>query len=88
MSYSNINNPANYQLATFGQKGFRKINSGFTPVSDEYYRVVYAMEDSTVTVVAESGDSLTSELLLAGTAIYGLFSAISCSSGTILAYIA
>lgn len=88
MSYTNITNPAAYQLATFGQKGFRKITSSFTPVSDEFYRVVYAMEDSTVTVTAESGDSLTSELLLAGTAIYGLFSAVSCSSGTVLAYIA
>ena len=68
--------------------GFRFVDVSFTPVSDEFYRVVFALEDSTITVVSERGDSLTNENILAGTAIYGLFSSVSCSSGAVLAYIA
>jgi hypothetical protein len=52
MSYSNINNPANYQLASFGQKGFRKLETGESGTADEFYRVVYALEDTTVTLTA------------------------------------
>jgi hypothetical protein len=88
VSYSNITNPANFQLAAFGQKGFRRITSGFTPVAGEEYRVVYALQDSTMSVVSESGDSLTSQTLLAGTAVYGLFTSVTCASGSVLAYIA
>jgi len=88
MSYSNINNPANYQLASFGQFGFRKISGGGFGQPNEEYRVVYALEDSTVTVVASSGDSLSSEFLLAGTAVYGLFTEIEVNGGSVLAYIA
>ena len=68
MGYANINNPANYQLASFGQFGFRKISTGGSGLVNEEYRVVYALEDSSVTVVASSGDNLTAEFLLAGTA--------------------
>lgn len=88
MSYSNITSTPNFQLAAFGQKGFRKITSGFTPVSGEEYRVVYALQDSTITVVSVNGDGLTSQTLLAGTAAYGLFTSVACASGSVLAYIA
>lgn len=88
MSYSNITSTPNFQLAAFGQKGFRKVTSGFTPVAGEEYRVVYALQDSTITVVSTSGDGLTSQTLLAGTAVYGLFTSVACASGSVLAYIA
>jgi len=88
MSYANINNPANYQLASFGQFGFRKIPAGNYGVADEQYRVIYALEDSSVTVVASSGDNLGAEFLLAGTAIYGLFTVVYVDGGSVLAYIA
>jgi hypothetical protein len=88
MSYANINNPANYQLASFGQFGFRNITSGFSPVSGELYRAVTVLSDAVVTVTPSSGDSLSAITLLAGTTIYGLFSAVSVSSGRVLAYIA
>jgi hypothetical protein len=86
--YANINNPANYQLASFGQFGFRKISAGQSGTANEQYRVVYALQDSTITVVSTSGDSLTSQTLLAGTAVYGLFTSVACASGSVLAYIA
>tara|TARA_R110002126_G_scaffold100092_1_gene231480 strand:- start:194 stop:460 length:267 start_codon:yes stop_codon:yes gene_type:complete len=88
MSYSNINNPANYQLASFGQFGFRKISTGGTGTANEQYRVVYALEDTTVTVVSYAGDDLAGEFLLAGTAVYGLFSEVVVVEGSVLAYIA
>ena len=88
MSYSNITSTPNFQLAAFGQKGFRKVTSAFTPVSGEEYRVVYALQDSTITVVSVNGDGLTSQSLLAGTAVYGLFTSVTCASGSVLAYIA
>jgi len=88
MSYSNINNPANYQLASFGQFGFRRIVASGSGQAGEHYRVLYALEDSVVTVTAEAGDSLAGQVMLAGTAIYGLFSDVTVVSGSVLAYIA
>jgi hypothetical protein len=88
MGYANINNPANYQLAAFGQFGFRKITTGQTGQSGEQYRVVFALENSTISVTAENGDDLSAQAVLAGTAIYGLFDSVEVVSGTVLAYIA
>ena len=88
MAYSNINNPANYQLASFGQKGFRLVSSSFSPISGEYYRALTVTSDAVITLTSQNGDNLSALTLLAGTTIYGLFSAVSVSSGTVLAYIA
>ena len=88
MSYSNITNPVNYQLQAFGQKGFRVVTSSFSPVSGEYYRALTVTSDAVVTVTSEEGDNLSAVTLLAGSTIYGLFSAVSVSSGTGIAYIA
>jgi hypothetical protein len=86
--YANINNPANYQLASFGQFGFRLLNVGDSGLATEQYRVLYALENSTITVVSSTGDSLTSQPVLAGTSIYGLFTSVTADAGTVLAYIA
>lgn len=88
MGYSNITNPVNYQLASFGQSGFRKISTGQTGTSGEQYRVIYALENATISATSVNGDSLSAQAILAGTSIYGLFTAVSVSSGSILAYIA
>jgi hypothetical protein len=88
MSYSNVSNPANYQLQALGQKGFRKINSSFVTVSGEYYRAFIVVADAVVTATSESGDNLSFETLLTGTVIYGLFSSIVVESGAVIAYIA
>jgi hypothetical protein len=88
MGYANIMNPGSFQLQSFGQSGFRNITSGFSPVSGEFYRAVTVLSDAVVTVTPSSGDSLSAITLLAGTTIYGLFSAVSVSSGAVIAYIA
>jgi len=93
MGYSNITNPVNYQLASLGQSGLRVITSGFTPVSGEYYRsfeVVGSTANATATVTATSvnGSNITALELINGTKIQGLFSSLSVSAGTIIAYIA
>lgn len=90
MGYANVNNPANYQLAMLGQFGFRKIDDTFTPVANEYYRIVEVISATAdVTVASEAGDDLTAETLVQGTKIYGLFSSVSVAAGGIvIAYIA
>lgn len=88
MSYSNINNPANYQLQAFGQKGFRVLTSSSTPVSGEFYRAFTVSSDAVVTATSVEGDNLTAVPVFAGTTIYGLFSALGVSSGVAIAYIA
>jgi|DEB0MinimDraft_10_1074344.scaffolds.fasta_scaffold300077_1 hypothetical protein len=89
MAYANINNPANFQLQSFGQKGFRLIDSSFTPVADEYYRAVYAIEDSVVDTVNLHGDDFTAKDLLQGQTLYGLFSSVVVAvGGKVIAYIA
>ena len=93
MGYSNITNPVNYQLASFGQSGLRVITSSFTPVSGEYYRsfeVVGSTAAATATVTATSvnGSNITALELINGTKVQGLFSSLSVSAGTIIAYIA
>jgi hypothetical protein len=93
MGYSNITNPVNYQLASLGQSGLRVITSAFTPVSGEYYRsfeVVGSTAAATATVTATSvnGSNITALELINGTKVQGLFSSLSVSAGTIIAYIA
>jgi hypothetical protein len=88
VSYSNITNPVNYQLQAFGQKGFRVVTSAFTPVSGEFYRAFTVTSDAVITATSVEGDNLSAVTLLAGSTVYGLFSTVSVSSGTVIAYIA
>ncbi len=89
MAYANINNPANFQLQAFGQKGFRIIDNTFTPVSGEYYRAVYALTDSVVSTVNLHGDDFTDKDVIQGSSLYGLFSSVSVDAGgKVIAYIA
>jgi hypothetical protein len=46
------------------------------------------LADAVVTLTSEEGDNLSAVTLLAGSTVYGLFSAVSVSSGTVIAYIA
>ena len=88
MSYSNINNPANFQLQAFGQKGFRNIGPSFVSVSGEYYRAFIVINDAVVSATSEEGDNLSFETIISGTIIYGLFGSIAVQTGSVLAYIA
>jgi len=88
MSYTNLNNPANYQLQSFGQDGMRTVSTTQAYVEGEYYRVIVAVEDSTISATSMVGDNLTNIDVYAGTTIYGLFTAITVSVGEVTAYLA
>jgi hypothetical protein len=88
MSYTNLNNPANYQLQSFGQDGMRTISTTQAYVEGEYYRVLVATEDSTLSATSMVGDDLASIDVYAGTTIYGLFTAVTVTAGEVTAYLA
>jgi hypothetical protein len=88
MSYTNLNNPANYQLQSFGQEGMRTISTTQAYVEGEYYRVLVATEDSTLSATSMVGDDLASIDVYAGTTIYGLFTAVTVTAGEVTAYLA
>tara|TARA_R110002167_G_scaffold90566_4_gene243998 strand:+ start:3730 stop:4008 length:279 start_codon:yes stop_codon:yes gene_type:complete len=92
MGYSNLNNPANYQLATFAQKGFRVLTgAGTLNTADEFYNTILIVTDSDITsLTAVNGDSISSSISFsAGMQITGLFSEITIAAdGIVIAYIA
>jgi len=85
MAYSNLTNPGNYQLASFGQKGFKLVS---TVAATGHFNAVQVLEDATVTVVSVSGDGLTAAMIPAGATIFGLFTSVTAPTGKVLAYIA
>ena len=87
MAYSNLTNPGNYQLASFGQKGFKKVVSS-TAAPAGHYNAILVLDDIVLTCTSLNGDNLTSIDVPAGVTIVGMFTAISVASGTALAYIA
>jgi hypothetical protein len=84
--YSNLTNSGNYQLAAFGQKGFKLVDSS-NPTSG-HFNTIQALTDTIITVVSVKGDSLTDIPLTAGLTIFGLFTTVSTSEGQLLAYVA
>jgi len=88
MAYENIQAEPNFYRQSFGQKGFRRITSSFSPISGEYYRAFIVINDAVVSATSEEGDNLSFETLITGTIIYGLFSSVAVQSGSVLAYIA
>lgn len=88
MAYENVNATPNFQRQVLGQKGFRKLTTGGSGTSGEFYRAITVLADASITLTPESGDVLTAEAVSAGVTIYGLFSSITIVSGDVLAYIA
>jgi hypothetical protein len=96
MSYTNLNNPANYQLQAFDQYGFVVLPAGMggdtninEPLSgSSTYRTIQATKDSVVNLRAQHGDTLLNKSLMAGQELHGLFDAIEVLSGEVIAYLA
>lgn len=88
MAYSNLNNTQNHQLATFGQKGFDLLTGSQSALLATHYNAVTCLEDAVLTVTSVNGDNLSGVVVPAGGTIYGLFTAVSITEGTVLAYIA
>lgn len=69
-------------------RGFRFINSGETHTPTEVYHTIQVLAEATVDLTnAAGGDNLSSVALPAGTVLYGAFTDISVTSGTVVAYI-
>jgi len=88
MSYENVSSPVNFQRQVLGQKGFKKLRTGGTSISGEFYRAITVLADASITVTSEAGEDLNAETIPAGITIYGLFSSVTVVSGDVLAYIA
>jgi len=87
MAYSNLTNPGNFHLASFGQKGFKKvISSAAAPAG--HYNAILVLDDVVLTCTSLNGESLAGVDVPAGVTIVGMFTAVSVTSGTALAYIA
>ena len=88
MAYENVNATPNFQRQVLGQKGFRYLTGSASGTAGEHYRAITVIDDATISLTSESGDNLSSVAVPAGITIYGLFSAVSTSAGTVIAYIA
>lgn len=87
MSFNTIVRKQDFQASSFGDYGFRLIESGFSQPAGEVYRAITFVEDSVITVTCANGDGLTAEAFAAGLTIYGKFNTISVSTGRVVAYI-
>lgn len=90
MGYEKITNPANYHMASFGQFGLRFIQVGQLLPEGEKYRVIQALEATTISFSNEAGGDATivSLAIPAGFTLYGIFNGVSLSAGSVIAYIA
>lgn len=94
--YTNLNNPANYQLQGFDQYGFRILPAGMSGTSNinepldggDQYRSILALEDSVISATTLHGDNISNKTLLAGEQLDGLFLAIEVLSGEVAAFLA
>ena len=86
MAYSNLTNPGNYQLASFGQKGLKVLTAGVTVTG--HFNVIQATGSASISATAVNGDNLVTLLVPAGSVVYGLFTSVTVVSGNALAYIA
>jgi hypothetical protein len=80
-----LNAQANANIAQFGQNGF-KLLSG-TDTSTERFYAIQALEDAIISATVETGDPLSATTLTAGTVVYGPFTGITMTSGSVIAYL-
>ena len=88
MAYNTIVRKQDFQASSFGDYGFRVVDNSFAQPSGETYRVLFVVDDATITTTTDIGDALTSESLTSGSYVYGRFNTVSVSSGLVIAYIA
>jgi len=87
MAKSNLNSKPDHQMMSFGQYGSRLIGTGETGESDEVYKAVTGLSSTVIELTQQKGDTTLSITLETGVTVYGLFTAISVTSGQALAYI-
>ena len=89
MAYANLNNTSNFQLASFGQRGFDVVtSSNAADDASGNWNSILVFEDAVLNATSLKGDNLSNVSVPAGVNIVGLFSAVSVTQGVVLAYIA
>jgi len=86
----NLYNVQTFQNLSFGGYGLRVLTAGETSVAGESFGALQVIADAVISATSDAagGDaSITSLTLDAGTSIYGDFSAVTVTSGTVIAYI-
>lgn len=85
---SNLQSPAGFHLAAFGQHGFKHLSATGTATATGDFVTIQALAETEITVTVKKGDALTNVTIPAGMSIYGQFTSITVVSGGVLAYIA
>ena len=87
MSFNTIVREQDFNNSSFAEYGFRLIDSSFSQPTGEVYRAFTVLQDASVSATSAVGDNISSKSLVAGLTVYGKFTALSASSGLIVAYI-
>ena len=88
MAETNLNSKSDFQMLSFGQFGSEYIVAGETGSESTVFKSITALEQTVITLTQLKGDTtLTSITLETGITVYGLFTAVSVTSGKVLAYI-
>jgi hypothetical protein len=82
---SNLQSPAGFHLAAFGQNGFDYLTGNAANLVGDFV-AIQVLSQAVVTVTVGAGDALTSVAVPTGMTIYGPFKSINLASGTVLAY--
>ena len=88
MGYANIQADSNFYRQSLNADGIKYVTGPYTSLYEDVFRAVTVTTDSVVSVTSYVGDSLSSEFLLAGTEIYGLFSSVTIHSGNAVLHLA
>lgn len=90
MSFENIIKEGNFHQTATGDYGFRLLTGTAASVAGESFRAIQIISTTAqLDATSAVGDSITNDLALPqGTVIYGKFTAITMTSGTVIAYLA
>jgi hypothetical protein len=85
---TNLNAEPNFHLQAFNQYGIKYVTGPYTSYNLDVFRAFTATTDCVITATAVVGDSLTNEIIYAGTTVYGLFISIVVTSGNAVLHLA
>jgi hypothetical protein len=88
MGYANIQADSNFYRQSLNADGIKDVTGPYTSLYEDVFRAITVTTDSVVSVTSYVGDSLSSQFLLAGTEIYGLFSSVTIHSGNAILHLA
>lgn len=90
MSFENIIKDGNFHQTATGDYGFRLLTGTAASVTGESFRAIQIISTTAeLDATSAVGDSIANTLSLPqGTVIYGKFTAITMSTGTVIAYLA